>query len=123
MYKRQRLYFAAHTLTGTSAGYGFSQFADVASKAAHIFQYAQKATLAPETRAPLSGFLADAVLALERDLLQISSDGTEAPDEIEDFRQRYAFAFPPAEAAPAAGEEAGDFAGTDADTDAGHRCV
>jgi chemosensory pili system protein ChpA (sensor histidine kinase/response regulator) len=115
-----RLYFAAHTLTGTSAGYGFGQFADVASKAAHIFQYAQKATLAPETRAPLSGFLADAVVALECDLLQISSDGTEALDEIEEFRRRYAFAFPPAEAAPAAGEEAGDFAGTDADTDAGH---
>ncbi|MGA8104924.1 MAG: response regulator [Candidatus Acidiferrales bacterium] len=107
----ERLYFAAHTLTGTSAGYGFSEFADVASKMAHIFQYAQKATLAPETHAPLSGFLADAVVVLECDLLQISSDGTEASDEIEGFRQRYAFAFPPAEAAAPAGEEAGELAG------------
>ena len=41
----ERLYFAAHTLTGTSAGYGFSEFADVASKMAHIFQYAQNLSL------------------------------------------------------------------------------
>jgi chemosensory pili system protein ChpA (sensor histidine kinase/response regulator) len=111
----ERLHFAAHTLTGTSGGYGFSDFADVSSKMAHIFQYAQKATLSPETHAPLSGFLADAVLVLERDLLQISSDGSEASDEIEDFRQRYAFAFPAAEAAVPASEETGDFAGAEPD--------
>jgi chemosensory pili system protein ChpA (sensor histidine kinase/response regulator) len=114
----ERLYFAAHTLTGTSAGYGFSEFADVSSKMAHIFQYAQKANLAPETHAPLSGFLADAVVVLECDLLQISSDGTEASDEIEGFRQRYAFAFPPAEAAAPASEEAGDLVGVADDASA-----
>ena len=42
----ERLYIAAHTLSGTSASYGFPLFSEIAGKLAHIFQYAMNATIA-----------------------------------------------------------------------------
>jgi chemosensory pili system protein ChpA (sensor histidine kinase/response regulator) len=92
----QRLYISAHTLTGTSASYGFPNFSEIAGKMAHIFQYAVNAQLTPEMYGPLTEFVADAISVLEFDLLQISSTGSETIEDLTAFKQRYAFAFPTA---------------------------
>jgi chemosensory pili system protein ChpA (sensor histidine kinase/response regulator) len=108
----QRLYISAHTLTGTSASYGFPHFSEVAGKMAHIFQYAVNAALTPEMHGPLTEFVSDAISVLEFDLLQISSTGDETVDDITAFKQRYSFAFPaPLEAEAAAQDEAAAGAG------------
>jgi chemosensory pili system protein ChpA (sensor histidine kinase/response regulator) len=102
----QRLYISAHTLTGTSASYGFPHFSEIAGKMAHIFQYAVNAALTPEMYGPLTEFVSDAISVLEFDLLQISSTGAETVDDLTAFKQRYAFAFPAAiEEEPAAAIE------------------
>ena len=100
----QRLYIAAHTLTGTSASYGFLHFSEIAGKMAHIFQYAVNAALTPEMYGPLTEFVSDAISVLEFDLLQISSIGTETVEDLAAFKQRYAFAFPAAASAEPAAE-------------------
>ncbi len=100
----EKLYIASHTLAGTSASYGFPLFSEVASKVAHIFHYAMNAALTPEMHGPLTEFISDAIAVLEFDLLQVSSSGMETSDDIVAFKQRYAFAFPPAPAAETAGE-------------------
>src|SRR4029077_14485780 len=64
----ERLYIAAHTLSGTSASYGFPLFSEIAGRLAHVFQYARNASLGPETQGPLTEFLADAITVLEFDL-------------------------------------------------------
>ena len=104
----EKLYIAAHTLAGTSASYGFPHFSEVAAKMAHIFHYAMNATLTPDMHGPLTEFLSDAISVLEFDLLQISTSGVETTDDIAQFKQRYAFAFPAAPSAEALDEiEAG----------------
>lgn len=105
----EKLYIAAHTLAGTSASYGFPQFSDVAAKMAHIFHYATNAVLSPDMYGPLTEFISDAISVLEFDLLQISSSGIETLADIATFKQRYAFAFPPA---PGAGDEDENGAGS-----------
>ncbi|HVB87592.1 MAG TPA: response regulator [Candidatus Dormibacteraeota bacterium] len=90
----EKLYIAAHTLSGTSASYGFPQFSEVAAKMAHIFHYATNATLTPDMYGPLTEFISDAISVLEFDLLQISSNGVETSADIAAFKQRYSFAFP-----------------------------
>ena len=92
----EKLYIAAHTLSGTSASYGFPEFSEVAGKMAHIFHYAMNAVLTPDMHGPLTEFLSDAISVLEFDLLQISSNGVETSDDVAAFKQRYAFAFPSA---------------------------
>src|ERR1700686_3556362 len=94
----ERLYIAAHTLGGTSASYEFPGFAEVASKLAHVFQYAMNAPLGDDLPGPLAEFLSDAISLLETDLLEISDKGSETIEEIHAFKERYSFAFP--EAAP-----------------------
>jgi chemosensory pili system protein ChpA (sensor histidine kinase/response regulator) len=96
----EKLYIAAHTLSGTSASYGFPQFSEIAAKMAHIFHYAMNAALTQDMHGPLTEFLSDAISVLEFDLLEISSNALETGDDIAAFKQRYAFAFPapPAEA-------------------------
>jgi chemosensory pili system protein ChpA (sensor histidine kinase/response regulator) len=89
----ERLYIAAHTLSGTSASYGFPLFSEIAGRLAHVFQYARNASLGPETQGPLTEFLADAITVLEFDLLQIGETGTETASDIASFKQRYTFAF------------------------------
>ncbi|MGA3292472.1 MAG: response regulator [Candidatus Acidiferrales bacterium] len=104
----EKLYIASHTLAGTSASYGFPQFAEVAGKVAHIFHYAMNAVLTPDMHGPLTEFISDAISVLEFDLLQISSSGTETSDDIATFKQRYVFAFPaapPTDAAAGPGAE------------------
>lgn len=91
-----RLYIAAHTLCGNSATYGFPLFSEIAGKLAHVFQYTRNAPLNSDTIAPLTEFLSDAISVLEFDLLEISDCGAEVAADIQAFRQRYAFAFPPA---------------------------
>ena len=90
----QRLYIAAHTLTGTSASYGFPHFSEISGKLAHIFQYAVNAALTPEMYGPLTEVVSDAISVLEFDLLQISSSGAETVEDLAAFKQRYSFAFP-----------------------------
>lgn len=90
----ERLYIAAHTLGGTSASYEFPGFAEVASKLAHVFQYAMNAPLGDDLHGPLAEFLSDAISLLETDLLEISDKGSETIDEIHAFKERYSFAFP-----------------------------
>jgi chemosensory pili system protein ChpA (sensor histidine kinase/response regulator) len=94
----ERLYIAAHTLGGTSASYEFPGFAEIASKLAHVFQYAMNAPLGDDLHGPLAEFLCDAISLLETDLLEISDKGSETIDEIHAFKERYSFAFPEAAA-------------------------
>jgi chemosensory pili system protein ChpA (sensor histidine kinase/response regulator) len=95
----ERLYIAAHTLSGTSASYGYPRFSEVAGKLAHVFQYALNATLGNDLHGPLTEFLSDGISVLETDLLQISDTGEESFEDIVAFKERYRFAFP-AEPAP-----------------------
>ncbi len=104
----EKLYIASHTLSGTSASYGFPQFSEVAAKMAHIFHYAMNAALTPDMHGPLTEFISDAISVLEFDLLQISSSGSETSSDIAAFKQRYAFAFPSTLAAEAALDESAE---------------
>ncbi len=95
----ERLYIAAHNLTGTSASYGYPRFSEIAAKLAHVFQYALNATLGDDLHGPLTEFLSDGISVLETDLLEISDTGEESAEDIAAFKERYRFAFP-AEPAP-----------------------
>jgi chemosensory pili system protein ChpA (sensor histidine kinase/response regulator) len=90
----ERLYIAAHTLSGTSGSYGFPRFSEVAGKLAHVFQYALNATLGNDLHGPLTEFLSDGISLLETDLLEISDTGKESIEDIAAFKERYRFAFP-----------------------------
>ncbi len=90
----ERLYISAHTLTGTSASYGFPRFSEIAGKLAHVFQYATNASLGEDLHGPLTEFLSDGISLLEADLLEISDTGQEVLDDIAAFKERYRFAFP-----------------------------
>lgn len=102
----ERLFISAHTLSGTSASYGFPQFSDVAAKLAHIFQYAMNASIGQDAAAPLVEFISEAVAVLESDLLMVSASGQEAVEDLNAFKAKYPFAFtapaPPAPAEPPA---------------------
>ncbi|HEX8926535.1 MAG TPA: Hpt domain-containing protein, partial [Terriglobales bacterium] len=89
----ERLYISAHGLAGTAGTYGYRLFSEVASKLAHIFQYAMNATISPDATGPLVEFISEAVAVLESDLLMISQNSVEAEDDITSFKQRYPFAF------------------------------
>ena len=91
---QERLYIAAHTLSGTSASYGFPRFSEIAGKLAHVFQYAMNATLGNDLHGPLIEFLSDGISLLETDLLEISDTGNENIEDIAAFKERYRFAFP-----------------------------
>src|ERR1700692_5123763 len=71
----ERLYIAAHTLSGTSASYEFPRFSEVAAKLAHIFQYALQAPLGDDLHGPLTEFLSDGISLLENILVEISYTG------------------------------------------------
>jgi len=90
----ERLYISAHTLSGTSASYGFPRFSEIAGKLAHVFQYALNAPLGNDLHGPLTEFLSDGISLLETDLLEISDTGKENLDDIAVFKERYRFAFP-----------------------------
>lgn len=90
----ERLYIAAHTLSGTSASYGFPRFSEIASKLSHVFQYAMNASLGEDLHGPLTEFLSDGISVLETDLLEISDTGQENVEDIAAFKERYRFAFP-----------------------------
>jgi chemosensory pili system protein ChpA (sensor histidine kinase/response regulator) len=90
----ERLYISAHTLSGTSASYGFPRFSEIAGKLAHVFQYALNAPLGDDLHGPLTEFLSDGISILETDLLEISDTGKESLDDIAAFKERYRFAFP-----------------------------
>src|SRR5689334_10486246 len=91
-----RLHEAAHALMQSAADAGFPLFSEIASKLAHVFQYARNTELSPDTCGPLTEFLADAVTVLEFDVLQIVADGKETVEDIATFKHRYSFAFPAA---------------------------
>ncbi|HEY2457537.1 MAG TPA: response regulator [Candidatus Acidoferrum sp.] len=90
----ERLYIAAHTLSGTSASYGFPKFSEVAAKLAHVFQYALNAPLGEDLHGPLTEFLSDGISLLETSLLEISDTGQENVEDVASFKERYRFAFP-----------------------------
>src|SRR5439155_26848666 len=90
----ERLHISAHTLSGTSASYGFPHFSEVAAKLAHVFQYATQASLGEDLHGPLTEFLSDGISLLETDLLEISDTGNEVVEDIAAFKERYRFAFP-----------------------------
>src|SRR4030095_14175832 len=90
----ERLYISAHTLSGTSASYGFPRFSEVAAKLAHVFQYATQASLGEDLHGPLTEFLSDGISLLEADLLEISDTGNEVVEDVAAFKERYRFAFP-----------------------------
>jgi chemosensory pili system protein ChpA (sensor histidine kinase/response regulator) len=90
----ERLYISAHTLSGTSASYGFPRFSEIAGKLAHVFQYALNAPLGEDLHGPLIEFLSDGISLLETDLLEISDTGNEGLEDIAAFKERYRFAFP-----------------------------
>ena len=90
----ERLYISAHTLSGTSASYGFPCFSEISGKLAHVFQYATNASLGEDLHGPLTEFLSDGISLLEADLLEISDTGQEVLDDIAAFKERYRFAFP-----------------------------
>ncbi len=90
----ERLYISAHTLSGTSASYGFPRFSEIAGKLAHVFQYALNAPLGSDLHGPLTEFLSDGISLLETDLLEISDTGKENVDDTTVFKERYRFAFP-----------------------------
>src|SRR5215475_4335178 len=90
----ERLYIAAHTLSGTSASYGYARFSEIAGKLAHVFQYALNASLGEDLHGPLTEFLSDGISVLETDLLEISDTGEENVEDIAAFKERYRFAFP-----------------------------
>jgi chemosensory pili system protein ChpA (sensor histidine kinase/response regulator) len=100
-----RLYDAAHELAESASRWGYPLFADIAGRLAHVFQYARKAQLSPDTYGPLTEFLADAISVLEFDLLQISSGGNETVEDIAAFKHRYAFAFGTVATPPSALED------------------
>src|SRR5208283_631027 len=91
----ERLYISAHTLSGTSASYGFPRFSEIAAKLAHIFQYALNAPLGEDLHGPLTEFLSDGISLLETSLLEISDIGQENVEDVAAFKERYRFAFPP----------------------------
>ncbi|GAC1620817.1 MAG: hybrid sensor histidine kinase/response regulator [Candidatus Acidiferrum sp.] len=90
----ERLHIAAHTLSGTSASYGFPRFSEIAGKLSHIFQYALNAPLGDDLHGPLTEFLSDGISLLETDLLEISDTGKENTEDVSAFKDRYRFAFP-----------------------------
>ena len=95
----ERLYISAHGVAGTGGTYGYALFHEVASKLAHIFQYAMNATISPEATASLVEFIYEAIAVLESDLIMVSAKGVESVDDIAAFKLRYPFAFqgpPPA---------------------------
>jgi chemosensory pili system protein ChpA (sensor histidine kinase/response regulator) len=100
----ERLYISAHTLTGTSATYGYPLFSEVAGKLAHIFQYAMNATIGADASGPLVEFISEAIAVLESDLLLISANAVEAVEEINAFKEKYPFAFQAPVAEEAAAE-------------------
>ncbi len=89
----ERLYVAAHTLSGASAMYGFPLLSEVAGKLAHIFQYAMNASIAPDAAGALVEFISEGIAALESDLLMINANGIEAAEDLAAFKQKYPFAF------------------------------
>src|SRR5271168_1198961 len=84
----ERLYISSHTLSGTSASYGFPRFSEIAGKLAHVFQYALNANLGADLHGPLTEFLSDGISLLESDLLEISDTGNETVDDIAAFKDR-----------------------------------
>jgi chemosensory pili system protein ChpA (sensor histidine kinase/response regulator) len=112
----ERLYIAAHTLSGTSASYGFPRFSEIAAKLAHVFQYATQASLGEDLHGPLTEFLSDGISLLETDLLEVSDTGQEVVEDIAAFKERYRFAFP-AEAAPLSYASAGEQVAQDTELD------
>src|SRR5258706_14397859 len=84
----ERLYISAHTLSGTSASYGFPRFSEVAGKLAHVFQYALNAPLGNDLHGPLTEFLSDGISLLETSLLEISDAGQENVEDVAAFKEQ-----------------------------------
>jgi chemosensory pili system protein ChpA (sensor histidine kinase/response regulator) len=89
----EQLFQSAQMLAETAAQSGLPLFSEIAGKLAHLFQYALNTTITPESSGPIVDFIYDAVALLESDLLQLSTNGAEADDDIQAFKEKYPFAF------------------------------
>src|SRR5262249_54257788 len=89
----ERLYIATHALAGTSASYGFPLLAEISGIPAHIFHYAMNSIISAEAAAPHVEFISEAGALLQSDLIMISTNMTEAADDISGFKLRSPFAF------------------------------
>ena len=118
----ERLYIAAHTLSGTSASYGYPRFSEIAAKLAHVFQYALSVSLGSDLHGPLTEFLSDGISLLEGDLLEISDTGKETLEDIAAFKDRYRFAFQ-AEPSRLSLQEEVAYGGTDSAAVAGEKAL
>jgi chemosensory pili system protein ChpA (sensor histidine kinase/response regulator) len=98
----EHLGHSAQMLAESTAQYGIPLFCEVAGKLVHLFQYALNTTLSPESCAPIVDFVYDAVALLESDLLHLSTNGAEAEDDIQAFKEKYPFAFQTAAQEPEA---------------------
>jgi chemotaxis protein histidine kinase CheA/ActR/RegA family two-component response regulator len=84
---------SARTLTDSTSQYGLHLFSEISGKLSHLFQFAQNSTISPESANSIVEFVYDAVALLESDLLQLSTNGIEAEDDIIAFKEKYPFAF------------------------------
>lgn len=89
----EHLHQSAQMLAETTAQSGLPLFSEIAGKLEHLFQYALNTTITPESSGPIVDFIYDAVALLESDLLQLSTNGAEAADDIQVFKEKYPFAF------------------------------
>src|SRR5260370_9112347 len=76
----ERLYISAHTLSGTSASYGFPRFSEIAGKLSHVFQYALNPPLGTDLHGPLMEFLSDGISLLKTDSLESSNPSNKNSD-------------------------------------------
>src|SRR5271156_3635851 len=90
----ERLYISAHTLSGTSASYGFPRFSEIGAKLAHVFQYALNAPLGDDLHGPLTEFLSDGISLLETDPLETRAPGKKSLEDSPPFKDRYRFGSP-----------------------------
>jgi chemosensory pili system protein ChpA (sensor histidine kinase/response regulator) len=102
----EHLSHSAQMLTEATAQYGIPLFCEITGKLTHLFQYAQNTTLSPESCGPIVDFIYDAVALLESDLLHLSTNGVEAEEDIQAFREKYPFAFQAAAPEPQPAPEA-----------------
>ncbi|HLY62640.1 MAG TPA: response regulator [Terriglobia bacterium] len=91
------LFNSSQSLTDSTAQYGLNLFSEIAGKLARLFQFAQNSPISPESANSIVEFVYDAVALLESDLLQLSTNGIEAEDDIIAFKEKYPFAFQAAE--------------------------
>src|SRR5205823_3093290 len=92
----ENLVRTTQALTASSAQCGLPLFSEISGKLAHIFDYAHKVGIGPESSGAIVDFALEAAALLDSDLMLLSTSGTEVVAE--------AVAAEPAESLPEDGE-------------------